>query len=92
MMQTAVSVARTCGMISTCDNVVVADAYPPDSQGPARINWIPVENPVENTSGDSDSQVWITLLFIYQTFSFIFLLSTDTNALFWTESLNSDGK
>ena len=57
MMQTAVSVARTCGMISTCDNVVVADAYPPDSQGPARIDWIPVENPVENTSGDSDSQV-----------------------------------
>jgi hypothetical protein len=44
-------------MISTCDNVVVADAYPPDSQRPARIDWIPVENPVENTSGDSDSQV-----------------------------------
>ena len=56
-MQTAVSVARTCGMIATIDTVVVADAYPPDSQGPARIDWIPVENPVEDTSGDSDPQV-----------------------------------
>lgn len=56
MMQTAVSVARTCGMIATIDTVVVADAYPPDSQGPARIDWIPVENPVEDTSGDSDPQ------------------------------------
>ncbi|XP_071146695.1 polyamine-transporting ATPase 13A3-like isoform X2 [Mytilus edulis] len=56
MMQTAVSVARTCGMIPPCDDVVIADAHPPDSQGPARIEWIPVENPVQDNIPEGQSQ------------------------------------
>ncbi|CAC5383954.1 Probable cation-transporting ATPase 13A3,Cation-transporting ATPase 13A2,Cation-transporting ATPase catp-5 [Mytilus coruscus] len=56
MMQTAVSVARTCGMISACDDVVIADAHPPDSQGPARIEWIPVENPVQDNIPEGEFQ------------------------------------
>ncbi|XP_052083585.1 polyamine-transporting ATPase 13A3-like, partial [Mytilus californianus] len=56
MMQTAVSVARTCGMIQACDDVVIADAHPPDSQGPARIEWIPVENPVQDNIPEGESQ------------------------------------
>ncbi|VDH94161.1 cation-transporting ATPase 13A3/4/5 [Mytilus galloprovincialis] len=56
MMQTAVSVARTCGMIPPCDDVVIADAHPPDSQGPARIEWIPVENPVQDNIPEGELQ------------------------------------
>ena len=55
-MQTAVSVARTCGMIPACDEIMVADAHPPDSQGPARIEWIPMENPAEDGSSEYVSQ------------------------------------
>ncbi|XP_063410075.1 polyamine-transporting ATPase 13A3-like [Mytilus trossulus] len=56
MMQTAVSVARTCGMIPPCDDVVIADAHPPDSRGPARIEWIPLENPVQDNIPEGESQ------------------------------------
>ncbi|XP_057713191.1 polyamine-transporting ATPase 13A3-like [Corythoichthys intestinalis] len=45
-MLTAVSVARSCGMIRDHEKVIVADAVPPDDRYPASVTWRYSENPV----------------------------------------------
>lgn len=40
MIQTAVSVARNCGMVRPNDKVIIVNGYLPDKENPsARIDW-----------------------------------------------------
>ena len=44
MVQTAISVARNCGMVRFNDNVVLVHGHPPDKENPvARLEWELVE-------------------------------------------------
>ncbi|XP_061777078.1 polyamine-transporting ATPase 13A3-like [Nerophis ophidion] len=38
-MSTALSVARDCGMVPDHENIIIADAVPPNDENPARITW-----------------------------------------------------
>ncbi|XP_067658890.1 polyamine-transporting ATPase 13A3-like isoform X3 [Haliotis asinina] len=62
MIQTAVSVARNCGMVQPRDKVVIVNAHPPDKQQTARIEWEYAELPTDvdiiseqETDGESDT-------------------------------------
>lgn len=55
MIQTAISVARNCGMIPIKDRVIIIEASPPDAHGPANIKWVTAETPDEGTDYYTDS-------------------------------------
>ncbi|XP_021361034.1 cation-transporting ATPase 13A2-like isoform X2 [Mizuhopecten yessoensis] len=53
MIETAMSVARNCGMVSPQDKVIIVEAVPPDHNGPARVEYrhseMPTDRDTENT-------------------------------------------
>nr|XP_022336548.1 probable cation-transporting ATPase 13A3 isoform X1 [Crassostrea virginica] len=55
MIQTAISVARNCGMIPVKDRVIIIEASPPDAHHPASIKWVTAETPDEGTDHYTDS-------------------------------------
>lgn len=57
MIETAVSVARNCGMVPLQDKVIVVDAYPPDQRHAARLEYNYAEIPSEVMSELSDEEV-----------------------------------
>ncbi|BFZ23149.1 hypothetical protein BsWGS_26187 [Bradybaena similaris] len=44
MIETAISVARNCGMVGKDERVIIVNAYPPDKEGAARIEWEEAEH------------------------------------------------
>ncbi|XP_056008608.1 polyamine-transporting ATPase 13A3-like isoform X2 [Ostrea edulis] len=55
MIQTAISVARNCGMVPPKDRVIIVEASPPDAHNPASIKWVTAETPDEGTDQYTDS-------------------------------------
>ncbi|XP_033763679.1 probable cation-transporting ATPase 13A3 isoform X1 [Pecten maximus] len=53
MIETAVSVARNCGMVPPNDKVIIVDAVPPDRDGPARVEYRHSEMPSDSGTGVS---------------------------------------
>ncbi|BFZ23491.1 hypothetical protein BsWGS_26528 [Bradybaena similaris] len=45
MTQTAISVARNCGMVGRNERVILVHAHAPDKEHPARIEWEEAEHP-----------------------------------------------
>uniref|UniRef100_A0A0B7AE23 Cation-transporting ATPase n=1 Tax=Arion vulgaris TaxID=1028688 RepID=A0A0B7AE23_9EUPU len=45
MIQTAISVGRNCGMVAKNERVIVVNAYAPDKEHSARIEWEESEHP-----------------------------------------------
>ncbi|XP_061189537.1 polyamine-transporting ATPase 13A3-like isoform X2 [Saccostrea echinata] len=55
MIQTAISVARNCGMVPPKDRIIIVEASPPDAHSPASIKWVMAETPDEGTDTYTDS-------------------------------------
>ncbi|XP_061833687.2 polyamine-transporting ATPase 13A3-like [Nerophis lumbriciformis] len=49
-MSTAISVARDCGMVQAHQNIIIADAVPPNNENPASITWRYSDNYVVNNN------------------------------------------
>ena len=45
MIQTAISVARNCGMVHKRDRIIIAHGTPPDKTQAARLEWEEAEIP-----------------------------------------------
>ena len=52
MTHTAISVAKSCGMIPQNDQVCIVSAYPPDKDRSARIEWEYAELPSEEAESE----------------------------------------
>ncbi|XP_012945191.1 probable cation-transporting ATPase 13A3 [Aplysia californica] len=52
MLQTAISVARNCGMVRRQDRVIIAHGHPPDKTNSARLTWEEAEKPNLSCSED----------------------------------------
>jgi len=59
MIETAVSVARNCGMIPAQDKVVVIDAKPPDRGRPASVKYRYAEYNAGSGAETSEGEVRI---------------------------------
>ncbi|XP_061775883.1 polyamine-transporting ATPase 13A3-like [Nerophis ophidion] len=49
-MSTAISVARDCGMVQAHEDIIIADAVPPNEENPASITWRYSDNHVVNNN------------------------------------------
>ena len=55
MIKTAISVARSCGMIGGRDQVIIVNAQGPDKDhGTAHIDWEQAETVIEDSPEQSD--------------------------------------
>lgn len=88
MIQTAISVARNCGMIPMKDRVIIIEASPPDAHNPANIKWVTAETPDEGTDYYTDSDymedVHIDLENPHKTHNFHFAVSGQAFAVLTT--------
>lgn len=61
MLQTAISVARNCGMVGTYEKVIIVTAHPADKHNSARIQWeaaiAPLEENMDNCPEYSENEV-----------------------------------
>ena len=54
---TAVSVARQCGLVPADDRLVLVNAYLPDDQVPARIDWVCHEDSSQASGAQTSNEV-----------------------------------
>lgn len=62
MIQTAISVARNCGMVAKDEKVILVHAHAPDKEEAARIEWEEAEHPGLSAEEEEEETAGTTVM------------------------------